>query len=103
MSRQLIINEEAEANISEAAFWYQKQRDGLGEEFLAEVRVSIDSAVSNPRGYRRLRRIPEVRRVLTRRFPYRIFFVVRPDAIIVFRVIHGSRHDREWKTKTPGK
>ena len=44
-----------------------------------------------------MRRNPLVRRVLTRRFPYRVFFIVRPDAIVVFAVVHAARHDRVWK------
>jgi hypothetical protein len=27
--------------------------------------------------------------------------VLRPDAIVVFRVLHGARHEREWKTTIP--
>lgn len=44
-----------------------------------------------------------VRRILTRRFPYRIFFVVERDVIIVFRVIHNARNDREWTGAIPKK
>ncbi len=101
MSYRLIIRDAAEADIAEGAVWYEEQQPGLGDEFIAEIQAAVEGAVANPRQYPRLRRKPEVRRVLTRRFPYRIFFVVRPDAIIVFRVLHGARHDREWKMKLP--
>jgi plasmid stabilization system protein ParE len=37
-----------------------------------------------------------VRRVLTRRFPYRIFYVVRPDAIVVFAVLHAAQDEDNW-------
>jgi len=97
MIRRLIIRDEAEADTSEAALWYQNQTPGLGDEFLAEVRAAIERVVENPLAHRRLRRRPEVRRVLTARFPYRVFYILRPDAIIVFRVLHGARHDREWR------
>ncbi len=101
MNRQLIIQAGAESDITDAALWYQEQREDLGEQFLAEVRTAIDQVLLNPRACTRLRRKPEVRRVLTRRFPYRIFFVVRPDALVVFRVLHAARHDREWKRVIP--
>ncbi|MBI4567919.1 MAG: type II toxin-antitoxin system RelE/ParE family toxin [Planctomycetes bacterium] len=97
MTRRLIIRAEAEADITEAVLWYQKESSALADEFIAEVRAAIERAVQNPFAHLRLRRRPEVRRVLTARFPYRAFFVLRPDAIIVFRVLHGARHDREWK------
>jgi toxin ParE1/3/4 len=97
MNRRLIIRDEAEADIAEAALWYHDRTPGLGDEFLAEVRAAIQRAVKNPLAHRRLRRRPEVRRVLTTRFPYRVFYILRPDAIVVFRVLHGARHDREWR------
>ena len=101
MTYRLITRIEAEIDITDAAIWYQNQRAGLGEEFVAEVHAAIENAVANPRQYPRLRRKPEVRRVLTKRFPYRIFFVLRSDAVVVFRVLHAARHDREWKNTVP--
>src|SRR2546422_3321588 len=99
MSRRLIIREEAEADITEAALWYEEHETGLGLELATEVQAAIRRAVGNPSGYLRLRKRPEVRRVLARRFPYRIFYVVRSEAIVVFAVIHAARHDRQWKRR----
>jgi toxin ParE1/3/4 len=101
MTYRLIIRIEAEEDITDAAIWYQGRRAGLGDEFLAEIDAALANAVSNPRQHPRLRRIPEVRRVLTRRFPFRIFFVLRSGSVIVFRVLHAARHDREWKKSVP--
>ena len=97
MIRRLIIRAEAEADITEAALWYQKESSELALNFIAEVHAAIRRAEQHPLAHRRLRHRPEIRRVLTARFPYRVFYVLRSDAIIVFRVLHGARHDREWK------
>ena len=99
MSRRLIIRAEAEADISEAAVWYEGRQAGLGFELADEIGAAIRRAVERPLSYRRLRKRPEVRRVLARRFPYRIFYIVRADAIIVFAVLHAARHDRHWKKR----
>ena len=69
----------------------------MGVDFLAEVRSSIERALNNPEAFPRFRDNPTVRRVLTRRFPYRFFFIVRPDAMVVFAVLHAARQDRTWK------
>ena len=38
----------------------------------------------------------DFRRVLTDRFPYKIFYRIEGQAVIVFRVLHGARdHTRE--------
>jgi plasmid stabilization system protein ParE len=101
MSHRIIIRHEAEIDITDAAIWYHEQQPGLGDEFLAEIDAAINSAAANPGQYPRLRRKPEVRRTLTSRFPYRIFFIRRAEDIVVFRVLHSARHDREWKTNVP--
>lgn len=97
MTRQLIVRPEAEADIADAAVWYDTREPGLGLEFLSEVHSAITRALKNPDGFVRVRRSPTVRRVLTRRFPYRVFFIVRPDAIVVCAVLHAAQHDRIWK------
>lgn len=71
----------------------------MGLELTLEVRAAIRRALENPLLYLLMRRQPEVRRGLARRFPYRIFFIVRDDAIVVFAVIHAARHDRHWRER----
>ncbi len=99
MSRRLIVRADAEVDIAHAALWYNEREAGLGVELMLEVRAAIGRALENPLLYPLLRQRPEVRRVLTRRFPYRIFFIVREDAIVVFAVIHAARHDRTWRER----
>lgn len=101
MSHRVIIRPEAEVDITDAAIWYQGQSPGLGEAFLAETDAAIQRIAENPFRFPCLRRRPEVRRVLMDRFPFRVFFIRRKDASIVFRVLHSSRHDREWKSNVP--
>lgn len=98
---RVIVRDEAADDIADAAVWYHDQQPGLGDEFLNEIQVAISSAAENPFIHRCLRRKPEVRRVLTQRFPFRVFFVRRDDAVIVIRVLHAARHDREWKSIVP--
>jgi plasmid stabilization system protein ParE len=73
------------------------RRNGLGIAFISEVDTAIRRASVLPRQFARVRRVPEVRRALTHRFPYRIYFICRDDALVVIRVLHSARHDREWK------
>jgi plasmid stabilization system protein ParE len=97
MNRQLIIRPEAEADLTDAAVWYDSRELGLGSEFISELHSAIERALKHPESFTHVRRNPMVRRVLARRFPYRVFFIVRPDVIVVFAVLHAARHDRVWK------
>ena len=99
MNRRLIVRPEAEADITDGAVWYDSRESGLGLELISEVHSAIGRALNNPESFTRIRRNPTVRRVLTRRFPYRVFFIVRPDALVVFAVLHAARHDRIWQRR----
>ena len=98
---RVIVRIEAETDITDAAVWYERQKPHLGHEFLAEVESAIAGAAENPFLYPCLRRKPEVRRALAGRFPYRIFFIRRDRVLVVFRVLHSARHDRQWQSSIP--
>jgi toxin ParE1/3/4 len=100
MNRRLIVRPEAEADITDAAVWYDSRDLGLGLELISEVHSAIARALRNPESFTRVRRNPTVRRVLTRRFPYRVFFIDRTDAIVIFAVLHAARHERIWNQRT---
>jgi hypothetical protein len=74
MNRRLIVRLEAEADITNGAVWYESRESGLGLQLISEVHSAIARALKNPESFTGVRRNPTVRRVLTRRFPYRIFF-----------------------------
>ena len=90
----MIVRPEAGLDLEAAALWYDEKEAGLGWQLVLEVRAAIHRASENPMSCLKLRHLPEVRRVLARRFPYRILFVVRADAIVVFAIMHAARHGR---------
>jgi toxin ParE1/3/4 len=99
MNRRLIIRAEAESDIIDAAVWYESREAGLGLEVSVEIRAAIKRALEHPKAHILLRTSPEVRRILAERFPYRIFYIVRSDAVVVFAVLHAARHDRNWRQR----
>jgi toxin ParE1/3/4 len=100
MRYRLIVREEAEADITQAAQWYENERLGLGIEFISEIRRVVRNAKANPFLYPVISRHPAVHRALTNRFPYRVFFIVRRNAVIVFAVLHAKRSDHAWQQRT---
>ena len=69
---------------------------GLGEQLIDEILTATHRAQENPELFRIVRREGNVRRVLTKRFPYRIFFSVVGETLYVHAVLHGARHDPRW-------
>lgn len=74
MTRTVIVRSTAEADIAAAALWYEGQSQGLSAQFLDSIQDAIHRANLLPRAHLLLRRKPEIRRVLTSGFPYRIYF-----------------------------
>lgn len=99
MSYQPNIRPEAEADVVEAALWYEQQNPGLGEKFVAAVDQAIRRVIENPLAFPVIHRRHEVRRALTHRFPYRVFFTLKGDTVFIHAVLHGHRHDRHWKAR----
>jgi len=100
MSYRLTVRSVAEADIAEVAQWYENERTGLGIEFISEVRRVVHNAKANPFLYPVISRHPAVHRALTNRFPYRVFYVVRRNMVIVFAVLHVKRSDDAWQQRT---
>jgi plasmid stabilization system protein ParE len=95
---QLLIRAAAAADVEEAYLWYQRQRAGLGEEFLAAVDAALRDIATHPKAYPVIHR--ETRRALLRRFPYAIFYRVYGETIIVIACMHGRRDPIRWKSRT---
>ena len=100
MSYRLSICSAAEADIAEAAQWYDDRQPGLGEAFVDEVDRALARVLENPLAFPVLYRRRAVRRVLTDRFPYRILFsLLGDDTVVVHAVLHGRRHDRRYRDR----
>lgn len=81
MSRELIIRPEAEADIAEGFAWYEAQASALGSEFLLVLDAAFNSILRNPNLYPQVHK--RVRRALTRRFPFGVFFLAEKKRIVV--------------------
>ena len=95
---QLLVRAAAAADVEEAYLWYQRQRAGVGEEFLEAVDAILREIATHPKTYPVIHR--ETRRALLRRFPYAIFFRVYDETIVVIACMHGRRNPIRWKSRT---
>ena len=99
MIQQIIVRPLAVEDAVEAAAWYERQADGLGEELIDEILRAIRRAASDPALFGIVRRDGEIRRVLTGRFPYKIFFSTADEKLYVHAILHRAQHDRRWRTR----
>ena len=97
MNLNITIRPDAEADIENAAFWYEKQRPGLGNDFLDEVQSTLKILTENPCLYPVVHK--NIRRALIRRFPFGLYYFIDKKFIIVAAVMHSSRHPENWKKR----
>jgi plasmid stabilization system protein ParE len=98
MTKPVLLRPEAQLDLEDAAQWYNRQRGGLGYEFLDEVVRGFASISENSLLYPIVHK--NIRRSLLRRFPFGVFYIDEPDKIVVIGVMHGSRDPKTWKTRT---
>ena len=99
MIRYAIEAESAvEADVEAAFDWFEGEESGLGFEFLEELRAAYDRILDHPFGYQDLR--SGIRRALTRRFPYAIYFSIEGETIVIVAVLSTARDPAEWQRRS---
>ena len=80
----------------ELAFvWYERQRRGLGFEFLDCVENTLASILRSPKLYRVC--YTDFRGALIRRFPFSVFYTIEDQQIVV----HSVFDNRQDPSKRP--
>ena len=97
MVYKLVIRPEARADLLDTFYWYQEQREGLGFDFKLCVDQVFSSIQRNPLIHKTV--YQGIRRAVTKRFPFGIFYIVKQEVIIVLAVLHARRDPDSWKTR----
>lgn len=97
MKRPALLRPDAEAELLAAWAWYEAQRSGLGDEFVACVEAALAIAARAPNAYPLI--VGEVRRALVRRFPYGIFYMLESETVVVLAVAHARREPGYWRAR----
>jgi len=86
---------EARAEFKKATLYYSEKSPVLAWAFYTEVEIAIEKIVENPLLYRAIEE--DVRRCLTKRFPYAILYTIEDHYILILAVMHCSREPSYWK------
>ncbi|MFO7890830.1 MAG: type II toxin-antitoxin system RelE/ParE family toxin [bacterium] len=87
---KLLYTERSRDDVELAFAWYEKQRKGLGFEFLDCVESSVQNIIQYPEMYQI--RYLNFRVCPIRRFPFSIFYTIESNKIIVHSLF-DSRQD----------
>ena len=81
----------------EAALWYAEREQKTALRFVASVEDAIARIVESPRRWRVIDE--DVRRCLTRVFPFGILYTIEDDFLLIVAVMHFSREPGYWKSR----
>jgi len=96
MSWIVRVRPSAEADIRLAFAWYEERQSGLGKAYIVSVEQALHFIEENPLQCAVVYK--NVRRALTRRFPYAVFYLVTESKVIVLAVLHQARDPKRWRT-----
>lgn len=83
----------------EAYRWYEDRRPGLGDDFMEAIEAVFDRLSSMPEVHQVIHK--DVRRALSQRFPYGIYYRVLEDRVEVIAIQHSKRDPSRWQSRVP--
>lgn len=95
--KRYVFRPKAATDIETARGWYEREREGLGDEFLDEILTTVQSVRTMPEAYPIVKR--QTRRALVHRFPYGLFYRVVAGTIVFVACFHTSRNPDLWKRR----
>ena len=94
---RLIYHPGAEAELIEAAQFYEQRLSALGAQFLDAADIAIRVIEEGPERWGIIE--ADIRHYLMPRFPYAIYYRVLPDQIRILAFKHHSRHPDYWRSR----
>lgn len=96
-----VFAEEALAEFNEAKAYYALKDAELEEAFADSVRQGLRLVCAQPESGRI--EFEDVRRVILKRFPYKLLYIVEADRLLVVAVAHQRRQPEYWFNRVTSK
>jgi plasmid stabilization system protein ParE len=91
---------EALSEYEEAARYYASRQAGLELRFMASVETAVRQIADAPKRWRIMEQ--DVRRCLTKVFPYAILYTIETDSVLILAVMHCHREPGYWRRRVQG-
>jgi ParE toxin of type II toxin-antitoxin system, parDE len=88
---------EAADEYEEAVVYYEDCQTGLGKQLTQEIDASINLILAFPKAWTTLN--GEIKRILVRRFPFGLLYILRNDEIYILAVMNLNRKPNYWKER----
>jgi plasmid stabilization system protein ParE len=94
---KVLFAKEAQSEFEEARCDYEDKEVGLGEALAESVRQGLRLVLAQPKSGRI--EFEDVRRVILRRFPYKLLYTIESDHLMVVAVAHQRRQPHYWLSR----
>ena len=92
-----VFHPDALAEYSDAVQYYAEQRTEIAQAFINATEDTIFRIKESPNRYAAIDE--DIRRCMTRKFPYAILYTIEQDYILILAVMHCSREVGYWKNR----
>lgn len=93
-----VFHPEALTEYAEAVKYYAERRREIAQAFINAVEDTIVRIRESPNRWGVIDE--DVRRCLTKKFPYAILYTIESDYILILAVMHCSREPGYWKMRS---
>jgi plasmid stabilization system protein ParE len=97
VSLPIVTRPRAATEIEAGYRWYERERPGLGEEFLEAVNNMVQLIADHAERFPIVHR--GTRRVLLARFPFSILYRLKAGHVVVVACFHSKRDPRAWMSR----
>jgi toxin ParE1/3/4 len=97
VSLPIVFHPDVRNEVDEAHKFYERRQSGLGDDFLAAVGEVYRRIQGQPRIHQVVWQ--DIRRGLTKRFPYGVFYRVLDDRVEVIAVYHLKQDPSGWQSR----
>jgi toxin ParE1/3/4 len=92
-----VFHPEALTEYSEAVKYYAEQRAEVAQVFINAIEDAVYRIRESPDRYVVIDE--DVRKCMTRKFPYGILYTIEQDYILILAIMHCSREPGYWKKR----
>jgi plasmid stabilization system protein ParE len=93
MNFRIEYDKSVETEVREILDWYKEKSASLALNFLYQLKIAEKNLLLNPFAFRVVS-IHGIRRIVLKKFPYKVYFRENNDIIFILAIIHQSRSNR---------
>ena len=97
VAHRLVFNPSVPGDLADALDYYAEISPSLADRFRANVNRRLDEIADRPESFPA--DIYPIRFAKIDRFPYLIFFAVKPSFVSVIAIVHGSSEPGTWRKR----